>query len=89
MSLYIIQSNLSDIDNLVSVCTEQDAIVLIGDGIYLFQKIQKFKSSAKVHALESDAVRRGVKMLNEEIHCIDYPQFIDLTVLHSPIVNWG
>lgn len=91
MALHIIQSSSTQtgaLANCLAYCSPQDTIVLINDGVYEAQTITKLELASKTYALEIDAITRGIPQQGRVLW-IDYKQFVDLTAIHAPVVNWG
>ena len=67
-----------------------DALILIGDGVYGANQIEQTSVEASaVAVLDSDSQARGVSGRERPgLRRIDYMEFVGLTERHSPIVSW-
>lgn len=68
-----------------SVLTE-DAVILIGDGVYAIQN-DSFDSQIPVYTLESDLAARGIPAATN-VMPTDISQFVALVVQHANSVTW-
>ena len=76
--------------NAISDCTvhleDDDAVILIGDGVYGL-KDPSLGSRVPVFALESDLVARGI-VATSNVTPTKMPQFVALVVEHASSVTW-
>ena len=76
--------------NAISDCTahlvNDDAVILIGDGVYGL-KDPSLASQVPVFALESDLVARGI-LATSNVTPTKMSQFVALVVEHASSVTW-
>ena len=76
--------------NAISDCTvhlvDNDAVVLIGDGVYAVTG-NNLKVSVPVYALESDLVARGI-LATSNVTTTKMSKFVALVVEHTSSVTW-
>ena len=76
--------------NAISDCTvhlvDDDAVILIGDGVYGLQD-PSLGSRVPVFALESDLVARGI-LATSNVTPTKMSQFVALVVEHANSVTW-
>ena len=63
-------------------CGENDAILLIGDGVYAAHN-----ATDAMFALEEDLTIRGVSP-SAAVTVVDYAGMVELTTEHHPLVSW-
>ena len=75
-----------------------DAVLLLEGGVYavlkdslLASKLASTIEHASIHALGPDLRARGIAA--EEVMAgvilVDYEGFVELSVMHNPIISWG
>ena len=85
MNVLHIVNHPSAIESCLEVATDEDAILLIEDGVYL----AAFEVSRAVFILADDAHVRGLgDRLPQHAKFVDYDGFVRLAVDHNPIVTW-
>lgn len=82
-------------EQLKLTLSEEDAILLLEDGVYHLLSINTsnehhWLSDAKtVYALREDALSRGVSTSIEiPVVFVSYEQFVELTTTHSKVISW-
>ncbi len=90
--LHIIKSEQA-LEEAVLVCTEQDALILIEDAVYLVNPLHKGFINLKglnVAALVSDIEARGLaQRVSPSISKVDYAGFVQLTAQHDKSLTWN
>ena len=89
MSLHLVFSS-QGMRSCLARCSPNDCLILIGDGVYGANHIERTNVEASAVALlDSDAQARGVSDSKHlSLRRIDYMEFVRLTEQHSPIVSW-
>jgi len=82
------------LQNCLRVAAPDDAIVLIGNGVYCaasasFERIVKRSGGIRWYALEADVVRRGIGAELGPVVAVDDAAFVDLVTARQPIVSWS
>ena len=81
--------------NCLRCAANDDAILLIGNGVYGAVGASFFRSTRRVgvtrwFALETDVAARGIRdRLAESVTLVDDAVFVDLVTTHQPIVSWS
>jgi tRNA 2-thiouridine synthesizing protein B len=77
----------------LQVIQKGDVLLFIEDGVNatittLHADLVK-SNTFSLYALQADVTARGLlDKMDSNIQLIDYAQFVELTVLHTPIQNW-
>lgn len=91
MPLFIIRTSpftSQAFEQCLNIMTETDAMVLIGDGVYVCADATASIQQAPIYALKDDMQARGLSSCNA-VTAIDYKDFVELTIGFAPYVNWG
>ncbi len=91
MTLHIVQSSPfsgTEFKQCIANAAEQDCIVLICDAVYAIQATELQTLKPTIYILREDAIMRGINT-DDSAQWISYAQMVELTALHSPILNWG
>ncbi len=71
-----------------------DGLLLCGDAVYALQNgtrnlhaLELMPSSIRLYALQEDVQARALQV-PERVQCIDYPQFVALTLQHAKVNSW-
>ena len=80
------------LQNCLRVAAPDDAIVLIGNGVYCaatesFRRVADRSLGRRWYALAADVARRGIRV--GSVVEVDDATFVDLVAGHQPIVSWG
>lgn len=84
----------SCLSECLRVCSADDAIILIEDGVYAALNDSEyaarlFAHKAAIYVLQPDALARGIAdRIATGIGAIDYAGFVQLCCDHSPIQSW-
>lgn len=70
----------------VALLNPQDAVLLLGDGIYSASH-PDIQALQGVYAIEEDRIARGLPK-HPHISHIDYAAMVTLTEHHHPVVTW-
>ncbi len=68
--------------------TDQDKVILLGDGVYCAITAPSADRSFQFHILKDDFDARGLKA-KKGLCFISYDQMVDLCVQNTPIVSWN
>lgn len=78
--------------NCINRLQPEDGLLLIEDGVYAIQQSQqwqpKLDKRVKLYVLQDDAIARGIATDKIEINCIDYDDFVQLTLEYSNSMSW-
>ena len=74
-------------DQAINILSDEDTVLLIGDGCYGLSYSPLQKLNQAVYVLSEDAKARGVG-ITQEASAIDYNEFVELCAQHQPIVTW-
>ena len=85
MSLVHVVSRASALDACLRYVGPDDAVLLLGDGVYAAAAARETK--AVVAAIEDDATARGIQ-LEPPVKAVGYDGFVDLVVAHDASVTW-
>ena len=73
---------------------DEDGVLLCGDAVYALQNgtrncqaLELMPSSIGLYALQEDVQARALQV-PERVQCIDYPQFVALTLQHAKVNSW-
>ena len=99
MALHIISKSPFKHDAFVSAMralSENDAVLLIEDGVYAAQNIAELSSAiiaaptaVEFYALAADLQARGIQgLVNPAIAQVDDFDFVKLTENHTPCISW-
>ena len=76
----------------LSRLAERDGVLLIGDGAYALQQLDSVLAALgaenKLYVLREDAKARGIKISHNDVHELDYPGFVQLTVEYPKSLSW-
>lgn len=71
-----------------------DGLLLCGDAVYalqhgtrMSQALELMPASISLYALQEDVQTRALE-LPERAQCIDYPQFVELTLHYAKVNSW-
>ena len=67
--------------------TDQDKVILLGDGVYCAIGAPSADKSFQFHILKDDFDARGLEA-QKSLRFISYDQMVDLCVQNTPIVSW-
>ena len=81
-----IVSSPNALDACFSNLLNEDAVILIGDGVYA-ASYRSIDSRIPVYALESDLAARGIPAATN-VMPTDISQFVALVVQHANSVTW-
>ena len=87
--LHII-NNTKILQKCLATTQNQDHILLIEDGVLeiLTTDFSQFKN-IYFYVLEVDIIARGLQdKIPSLVKLINYEQFVELTILHSPTMSW-
>ena len=90
MALHLISSINSDkLAQMRALLQEQDAIALIGDGVYAQQHLQQQLQplNQTIYVRSSDLKQRGLQPL-AHVQSISDSQWVALTLVHAPVISW-
>ena len=99
MALHIINQSpfdSSSFDDCFSITTHEDCIVLIDDGVYVANYLNKLNElneqeiKCPIYALDESVNIRGIpkKICKPTINLITYEEFVALCVQYQPISSW-
>ena len=78
-------NRLSALASCLETASDNDAILLIEDGVYAATQ----KQPRPLLAIDIDVQARGISSrLTAEATVVSYAEFVELTVQHNPIVTW-
>ena len=86
--------NKSTLQECINFYQQHDAIILLENGVYGALSSQPLASELQhktCYALRSDLDARGLnnrEALLENIHTIDYPQFVQLVTEYDKVQSW-
>lgn len=94
-TLHIVNKDVSKLspsfETLVTICNAQDAVLLIGDGVYFLRKetefINKLNHITNIYLLKQDADARGLSNIHN-FNEVDYKGFVELAAKHDKTMNW-
>lgn len=66
--------------------TQDDSVILIGDGAYSANEWPK-SSTAQLNILHEDAATRGLD-INQDLNQIQYDEFVALSTIHKNSISW-
>lgn len=78
--------------------SEGDALLLLESGVYGVLKAAKFAPrlteampTIRIYALDPDLAARGIATdeILAGVGLVDYAGFVELSLLHNPIVSWN
>lgn len=86
----VFQSNRQSegLSNCLAVLQPEDALLLVGDGVYAaFEMATQLPSC---YLLADDwQLRAPLQTLPEHIQAIDYPRWVELAIAHSKSITWA
>jgi tRNA 2-thiouridine synthesizing protein B len=97
MNLHTVNKNQDCLQACLTVSGENDAILLIEDGVYAVMSVtngvnvwENIPDSTKLFALENDLAARGIsdKMLSR-FEAITWSQFVSLSCEYDKVISWG
>ena len=90
MALHALQT-LEQLPACVAALTRDDALLLIGEAVYLLatQGIISSSLPCTLYALESDVQLADITVHKDICHIVDYTDWVALTELHPQYVQWG
>ena len=68
--------------------TDQDKVILLGDGVYCAIGAPSDDKSFQFHILKDDFDARGLKT-EKEFCFVSYDQMVELCTQSTPIVSWN
>ena len=84
----------SRLASCLRLLSADDGLLLCGDAVYALQNgtrigqaLQLMPSSIGLYALLEDVQARALQV-PERVQCIDYPQFVALTLQHGKVNSW-
>ena len=69
------------------IASQDDAVMLIEDGVYAAMRSHSLPLSTPIYALDSDLDSRGVVSVTQ-VKIVSVEEFVDLTVSYQPIISW-
>ncbi len=97
MILHTINKNNETLERCLSLLSEEDAVLLIEDGVYAALDSKKNKTlwnsvapDIKKYAMVNDLAARGIsdRML-PFFEPIDWPGFVSLSLEYEKVISWG
>ena len=93
MVLHTINKTGAAVTRCLEVLSNNDAILLLEDGVYLAQDnavLQNMPETIKIFALSDDLSARGIaNNVHENVSKVDWPGFVTLTTEYDKVVSWG
>ncbi|MFT5321876.1 MAG: tRNA 2-thiouridine synthesizing protein B [Pseudohongiellaceae bacterium] len=97
MILHTVNKKQDCLQNCISVLGENDAILLIEDGVYATMAVnngidiwENIPPSTRLFALENDLVARGVSdKILPRFEAITLSQFVSLSCEYDKVISWG
>lgn len=84
----------SRLASCLRLLSADDGLLLCGDAVYALQSgtrtceaLELMPSSIGLYALYEDVQARALQV-PERVQCIDYPQFVALTLQHAKVNSW-
>ena len=85
MSVLHIVNHAEALSRCLEIAADNDAVVLIEDGVYAGATYD----SRALYALEDDLAARGMSArMMDTVTTIDYAKFVELVCEHQPTVSW-
>ena len=97
MILHTVNKKHDCLQTCISVLGENDAILLIEDGVYATMTVnngidvwENIPASTRLFALENDLVARGISdKILPRFESITLSQFVSLTCEYDKVISWG
>lgn len=83
----------STLQSCLAVCSNQDAVLLMEDGVYAALQTSELHSltiqGLKVYVLSCDAEARAISQkISSSFQLINYEKFVQLTITHNCVQSW-
>lgn len=91
MSLHIVSASpftSTALTTCLNVATTDDAILLMGDGLYACNTPHLANAPAKIYYMDCDRTARGIEAPKQGTG-IDYQGMVALTEQYNPIQTWS
>lgn len=87
MSVVHLLSNASALNSCLQTIEQNDALLLLGDGVFAARDERLKRLSISISAINEDAISRGVELMSH-VKSVNYDEFVELIVNHHSSVSW-
>ena len=87
MSVVHLLSNVDALDSCLQTIEQDDALVLLSDGVFVISDKKLKKLAISISAIHEDAISRGVELM-PHVKSVSYEDLVELVGTHHSSVSW-